>query len=80
MCECGNYKKASAYHLRQGNIKSCGCLKTSIGAKTIEKLLIENNISFEKEKIFNTCKFISGQPARFDFYVDNNYIIEYDGE
>ena len=51
-----------------------------MGEKTIEKILTENNISFEKEKVFDTCKFISGQYARFDFYVDNNYIIEYDGE
>lgn len=80
LCECGNYKKVSACYLRQGNIKSCGCLKTSIGEKTIEKILIENNIPFEKEKIFDTCKFISGQHARFDFYIDNNYLVEYDGE
>lgn len=26
-CECGNQKKVDAYHLGQGTIKSCGCLR-----------------------------------------------------
>lgn len=26
-CQCGNFKEVSADHLKQGNVKSCGCLK-----------------------------------------------------
>jgi len=54
--------------------KSCGCIK-SFGEFKIAKILNDNNISFEKEKIFKDFN-----PFRFDFYiVDKNYIIEYDG-
>ena len=38
----------------------------------------ENNIPYEKEKRFNSCKDNSYLP--FDFYVDNKYLIEYDGK
>ena len=30
-------------------------------------------------KRFDTCKFSNGYYAYFDFYVDNKYLIEYDG-
>lgn len=56
-----------------GTVQSCGCLK-SVGEEKISQLLTENNISFNREKIFNDFK-----PYRYDFYVDNKYIIEYDG-
>lgn len=39
------------------------------------------NIPFETEKTFKTCKFFDTNAlARFDFYIDNKYLIEYDGE
>ena len=44
-------------------------------------ILTANNISFEKEKTFPDCVFPdTKQLARFDFYVNNEYIIEFDGE
>lgn len=45
---------------------------------TIVKILKENNIKFEQEKIF--FKFSNGHAAKFDFFVNNSYVIEYDGE
>jgi very-short-patch-repair endonuclease len=60
--------------LRAGNIQSCGCLK-SVGEEKISQLLTNNNISFIREKIFNDFK-----PYRYDFYVNDSYIIEYDGK
>lgn len=67
--------------LRNGEILSCGCLKTSYGEYKITQLLINNKIPFIREHIFQTCKFDnSNYLARFDFYVDNKYLIEYDGE
>ena len=42
------------------------------------KLLKENNIKFEQEKVL--FKFANGHAAKFDFFVNNSYIIEYDGE
>jgi hypothetical protein len=43
--------------------------------------LKQNNLSFIKEKTFNTCIFPNTNYfAKFDFYIDNKYLIEYDGE
>lgn len=52
----------------------------SAGEAKIKMLLTENNLSFKKEKIFLDCKYENNQYPRFDFYVNNSYIIEYDGE
>ena len=79
-CDCGNECDVNARYLMNGHCKSCGCLKTSYGEYIIAKLLQENNIYFEKEKMFDDCKFLdTNYYARFDFYVDNKYIIEFDG-
>ena len=70
-CDCGNICEKEAQYLLNGDTKSCGCLR-SIGENLIASLLIKNNISFEQEKILL-------KRYRFDFYVNNSYIIEYDG-
>ena len=38
---------------------------------------IKNNISFQREYSFDSCR--DKNPLPFDFYIDNKYIIEYDG-
>lgn len=80
-CDCGNNSFiTTTHHLKSGNTKSCGCLK-SIGEYNIQQLLIKNKIPFIKEKIFNDFKYKNsiGMP-RFDFYLtDNNRLIEFDG-
>jgi len=78
LCDCGNICLASTPVLVNGDKKSCGCIKISNGIEQIEKLLKNNNISYVKEKRFEDCKDI--YPLPFDFYVDNKYIIEFDGE
>lgn len=56
-------------------------MQDSYGVLIIKKLLNNNNISFETEKTFESCIFQdTGKKARFDFYVDNKYLIEFDGE
>lgn len=82
-CECNcnakTHIQARTSDLKAGKIFSCGCIK-SLGEAKIAQLLSENNIPFEKEKTFETCKFPeTGGLARFDFYVNNSYLIEYDG-
>lgn len=78
-CSCGNKTKVLASNLRTGNTQSCGlCQNNSHGNIKINQILTEANIPFEKEKRFNTCKDKSYLP--FDFYVDNRYLIEYDGK
>lgn len=78
-CECGNFIKVNPNDLKSGNTKSCGCLK-SIGQYTIANLLRLNNISFVSEKEFKDFYYekSSGKP-RFDFFIEDKYIIEYDG-
>ena len=64
-----------------GNYIKCDCSKKYIGEETIKNILKEHDISFEYQKTFQNCKFINtNRPAVFDFYVDNKYIIEYDGQ
>ena len=72
-CDCGNTCIVSGKALRNGTTQSCGCLK-SVGEQKITSILQQNNIFFEREKIFNDFK-----PYRYDFYVNNEYVIEYDG-
>lgn len=81
-CKCGTIKNIENRYLTEGISKNCGCERiNSKGEEKIIKILQENNIPFETQKVFDTCKFSdTGALARFDFYVDNKYIIEYDGE
>lgn len=72
-CECGNDTIIEGNSLKTGNTKSCGCIK-SLGEQKVAQLLRDANIPFQKEKIFPQTNF------RYDFYVNNQYIIEYDGK
>ena len=79
-CDCGNIILVRPDHLRTHKVNSCGCLRISIGELKISQLLTENNIPFETEKSFEDCRSPkTNYPLRFDFYVDNKYLIEYDG-
>lgn len=79
-CNCGNEKIITGSSLKQGLTKSCGCLK-SIGEKTIIEILTQNNILYEYQKTFEDCRFTDTNAlAIFDFYVNNQYIIEFDGQ
>ena len=78
-CDCGNIKKINRNDLITGNTQSCGCLKSK-GELKISQILKENNIYFETQKVFNDCKFLdTNYPAYFDFWVNNQYVIEFDG-
>ena len=80
ICDCGNECEATTIVLKSGDKQSCGCIGKSRGEDKITNILKENNILFEREKKFSTCKFPSTNAfARFDFYVNNQYLIEFDG-
>lgn len=80
VCDCGNTILVSPSNLRSHHTNSCGCLSMSIGELKIYQLLTEHNIPFEQEKKFEDCRNpITNYPLRFDFYVNNQYLIEYDG-
>jgi hypothetical protein len=56
----------------------CPHCNISNGENLIEKILIENDMKFEQQKIFKDCKNI--KILKFDFYLsDFNTCIEYDG-
>lgn len=78
-CDCGNIIKVSSDSLRNNNQKSCGC-ERSKGEYIIAQLLLQNNIPFETQKTFDKCRFSDTNAlAKFDFYVNNQYLIEFDG-
>ena len=80
-CSCGNTKIVHANSLKQGYTKSCGCISYSNGEDVISDILTLNNISFKQHESFDDCRFLNtNRMAEFDFFVNNEYIIEYDGE
>lgn len=80
-CDCGNRISVSTGDLRSGNTQSCGCSKLSHGEMKIKSLLEEYNIPFEQEKSFPDCINPStNRLLRFDFFVNNQYLIEFDGK
>lgn len=77
-CKCGVEKDVLGNSLRNGLSLSCGAHSNiSKGNEKIKSILFEANIPFEIEKKFETCKDKKELP--FDFYVDNKYLIEFDG-
>ena len=78
-CECGREKDVLGTSLRQHRSLSCGLHKNiSKGNVKIADILDEANIPYEVEKTFVTCKDKKELP--FDFYINNSYLLEYDGE
>ena len=77
-CDCGNQPLIKGTSLLHG-VKSCGCLKSK-GEARIAELLSQNNIKFETQKTFKDCIFPdTNYHAYFDFWIDDKYLIEYDG-
>lgn len=80
-CDCGNIFYTTGVQLTRtyGATLSCGCL-LSKGEEKISKLFDENNIKYVKQKTFDNCRFVdTNAVAKFDFYVNNTYLIEFDG-
>ena len=77
-CDCGNICYKPSSWLIDGSIQSCGCLKSK-GEELITYLLQLNNINFECQKKFDTCRSSNNSYYYFDFFINNKYLIEYDG-
>lgn len=78
-CDCGNIVEVKSGQLKSGKTQSCGCIKSQ-GEFKISKILRENNIPFVMQKTFDDCiNPKTNAHFFFDFYVDNRYLIEYDG-
>lgn len=78
-CECGNICEKPLHSVTGGRTQSCGCM-LSQGEQKISQLLTQAGINFEQQKSFDSCRFEdSNFKAKFDFYVEEKYLIEYDG-
>ena len=78
-CECGNETVVSGIHLTQGKIISCGCYKIYFGEEKIAKILSENGIPYERNSYVKYSDKNGSSRFYFDFLVNNEYYIEYDG-
>ena len=77
-CECGGSIITTAHMLVSGRVLSCGCL-VSKNENRIKLWLEENNIDYERQKMFDGCRNV--KKLMFDFYIPSqNTVIEYDGE
>ena len=80
---CGHEQIVIKYNLiktKLGHLCAI-CGNKSAGEEKIKNFLLSNNIPFTIEKSFSDCLFPDTKClARFDFYVNNQYIIEIDGE
>ena len=80
LCNKG-YKDVITANLKNGKIIHCGCATCSKGVLKIKDILIQNNIEFNTEHTFQDCRYpLSNQLVKYDFFVDNKYIIEFDGQ
>ena len=77
-CDCGNTCEVDINAVRTGNTQSCGCI-VSKGEYKIKTLLAQNNISFQTQKTYSDLVSNNGYPLKYDFYIDNNFLLEFDG-
>lgn len=79
-CDCGQEKSIRQTGLLNGTI-SCGCSRASHGEYRIAELLKSYNIPFTTEQTFDSCiNPKTKRKLRFDFFVNNLYLIEYNGK
>ena len=78
-CSCGSETIVNGNDLLDGRRKSCGCIQ-SYGEYRIAEILTENNIPFQKQKTFSDCLSENYVPLRFDFFINNEFLLEFDGQ
>lgn len=78
-CECGTETIVNGNDLIGEHIISCGCV-LSYGEYRIAKILSENNIPFIKQKTFPNCRSKQNNLLKFDFYINDQFLLEFDGK
>ena len=78
LCDCGNIILVDGTKLRNGHTQSCGCINSK-GEEKIKDLLNQNNIKFITQKKFNDCVSDKNNPLPFDFYIEDKFLVEFDG-
>ena len=79
-CDCGKQHITTASLLLRGDTISCGCFSSSKGEELIKKILEENNIPYVFQYTYKDCKSPKDYVLRFDFYINNEFLLEYDGK
>ena len=80
LCDCGNIVYVSTSNLQNGSVRSCGCIHTSWGVHRVRQILNDNHIKYTTEKTYKDCKNETGQALRYDFYVNDTFLLEVDGQ
>ena len=83
LCDCGNHIVLPISRVVGGYTKTCGkcSIYGSLGEEKVRNILKQNNITFEEQYKYDDLYFKDSRyKLRFDFYVNNEYLIEYDGE
>lgn len=76
-CDCGSEVIINKRNVVKGFTISCGCVKSK-GEELVSSILKDNHVLFVKQHSFDSCRY--KHRLSFDFYVNNNYLIEFDGE
>ena len=81
-CDCGNFIDVRGDRIRNEEVIACNICSNrhSLGEQKIIQILQNNFIDYQCEKTYDTCRFKDTNAlARFDFYVNNQYLVEFDG-
>ena len=77
-CSCGKRFEDLPARIKNGHVRSCGCLRSSSNEELIARILEKNNISYEREYTFDDCKSNKNYYLRFDFAIhkpDNSLLL-----
>jgi hypothetical protein len=77
-CDCGGYIVTRGLSLRNGDTKSCGCLRESYVASCVKEYFIENYNAIPEHKGFKNPDTNSW--LFYDVYIPNGIFIEVNGE
>ena len=70
LCSCGALVKAKGFQLKNGWIRSCGCLKSRLEKQVTEELC-KNNIKHMKQYTFPDLMSDKNYPLPFDIAIFN---------
>lgn len=84
LCDCGNKKLVKTASLKNGNTKSCGCMKSSYMEWVIHCMLNDLGFKHEREYSFSDLLSEHGNLLRFDYAflsgTDIVALLEYQGQ